>query len=101
MPRFDWFPRMAMTLVNMRWLGHKTRPVQAVFRIEPRMNKLEVREYLEKIYGLPVKKVMTENFLGKHKRIQGKRKVFYYSRPNYKRAIVTFDRDAKVYDPVE
>ena len=61
----------------------------------------QVREYLEKIYGLPVKKVMTENFLGKHKRIQGKRKVFYYSRPNYKRAIVTFDKDAKVYNPVE
>jgi large subunit ribosomal protein L23 len=93
--------------------------VQAVFRIEPKMNKLEarrrrarsgararsetpppqVREYLEKIYGLPVRKVMTENFMGKRKRITGKRKMFPYARPNYKRAIVTFAGDATVYSP--
>jgi ribosomal protein L23 len=28
------------------------------------MNKPEIREYLTKIYNLPVKKVMTANFLG-------------------------------------
>lgn len=28
------------------------------------MNKLEVREYLTKIYGLSVQKVMTANFAG-------------------------------------
>lgn len=136
MPKFDFFPRMAMSLVNIRWLGHRTRAfslrpssardvvaragaVQAVFRIEPKMNKLEarrrrarsdararsetpppqVREYLEKIYGLPVRKVMTENFMGKRKRITGKRKMFPYARPNYKRAIVTFAGDATVYSP--
>mmetsp|Transcript_15999 Transcript_15999/g.55280 ORF Transcript_15999/g.55280 Transcript_15999/m.55280 type:complete len:120 (+) Transcript_15999:110-469(+) len=43
MPKFDFFPRMAMSLVNIRWLGHRTRAVQAVFRIEPKMNKLEAR----------------------------------------------------------
>ena len=98
---------------------------QAVFRIEPKMNKLEarpsaphhiaraaprgspsrsrarpqVREYLSKIYSLPVRKVMTENFMGKRKRITGKRKMFPYARPNYKRAIVTFERGATVYSP--
>jgi ribosomal protein L23 len=30
------------------------------------MNKPEIREYLTKIYNLPVKKVMTANFLGEN-----------------------------------
>ena len=167
MPRWQFFANMPMTLINIRWLGHPVKPVQAVFRIQPRMNKLEVREYLSKIYGrraragsrrgfastgpvaeaaaprlraessagsrrrrgdaaaassprgvgtspprpgrgfaptnrrrrLPVKKVMTDNWLGRHKRIQGKRQMFRFTRPAYKRAIVTFDRDATVYSP--
>ena len=97
MPRFEFFPNLFMTLINVRFLGHKTRPVQAVFRIAPRMNKLEVKEYLQTIYGLPVKKVMTDNFYGGYRRIQGKRAMFHVSRPNYKRAVVTFERGAVVY----
>ena len=42
---------------------------------------------------------MTENFDGKRKRISGKRRVFTYSRPNYKRAIVTFAPGQTVYTP--
>ena len=42
---------------------------------------------------------MTENFQGRNKRITGKRRMFAYSRPNYKRAIVTFDKGAVVYTP--
>ena len=99
MPRFEFFPNLFMTLINVRFLGHKTRPVQAVFRIAPRMNKLEVKEYLQTIYGLPVKKVMTDNFYGGYRRIQGKRAMFHVSRPNYKRAVVTFERGALVYKP--
>jgi hypothetical protein len=40
---FEFFPNMYMALINIRWLGHKTRPVQAVFRIPPKMGKFEVR----------------------------------------------------------
>lgn len=32
--------------------------------MSPSMNKLEIREYLTKIYGLSVQKVMTANFAG-------------------------------------
>jgi len=99
MPRYEYFPNLFMTLINVRFLGHRTRPVQAVFRVAPKMNKLEVREYLETIYGLPVQKVMTDNFLGGYRRIQGKRALFTASRPNYKRAVVTFARGAEVYKP--
>ena len=42
---------------------------------------------------------MTENFMGKRKRITGKRRMFAYARPDYKRAIVTFEKGAEVYKP--
>ena len=36
-------------------------------------------------------KVMTQNYEGKRKRILGKRSVVAYKRPNFKKAIVTFE----------
>jgi large subunit ribosomal protein L23 len=55
------------------------------------MTKHEVKEYLTKIYGLPVAEVRTQNYLGKRMRIFGKRRVVYAKRPDFKKAIVTFD----------
>jgi large subunit ribosomal protein L23 len=55
------------------------------------MNKFEVKEYLQKIYDIPVKRVMTQNYMGKRKRILGARGVWAYKRPDFKRAIVTID----------
>eukprot|EP00752_Nemacystus_decipiens_P007638 g6827.t1 len=52
------------------------------------MTKWEVKEYLTKIYNVPVKKVMTQNFEGKRKRIMGKRSIVPYKRPNFKKAIL-------------
>jgi len=83
----------------MKYLKHSSHPPQAVFKVQPSMNKLEIKDYLRNIYGLPVKKVMTQNMLGPRKRIIGKRKIFYYKRPDFKRAIVTFERGANVYQP--
>lgn len=40
------------------------QPVQATFRIPPRMTKTEVKEYLTKVYDVPVEKVTTANYLG-------------------------------------
>jgi len=48
-----------------------------------------------------VRKVMTDNFYGGYRRIQGKRAMFHVSRPNYKRAVVTFEKGAVVYKPSE
>ncbi|KAG5182612.1 ribosomal protein L23/L15e core domain-containing protein [Tribonema minus] len=84
----EWFPSFFMQLVTMPTRG---RPQQAAFRVSPKMTKLEVKEYLLKVYGVPVKKVMTQNFLGKRKRIQGSRSIISYKRPDFKKAIVTLD----------
>lgn len=55
------------------------------------MTKHEVKEYLTKIYGLPVTEVRSQNYLGKRMRIFGKRQVVYAKRPDYKKVFVTFD----------
>ena len=41
-----------------------THPAFAIFRTSPKMTKHEIKEYLTKIYDLPVKKVNTMNYLG-------------------------------------
>lgn len=69
-----------------------TQPARATFRVLPRMTKHEVKEYLTKIYGLPVIKVNTQNYLGKRKMVRGSRKVLYFKYADFKKAIVTFDR---------
>eukprot|EP00567_Pseudictyota_dubia_P005079 CAMPEP_0197453036 /NCGR_PEP_ID=MMETSP1175-20131217/33743_1 /TAXON_ID=1003142 /ORGANISM="Triceratium dubium, Strain CCMP147" /LENGTH=53 /DNA_ID=CAMNT_0042986205 /DNA_START=30 /DNA_END=188 /DNA_ORIENTATION=+ len=53
------------------------------------MTKHEIKEYLTKIYNLPVKKVNTMNYLGKRKKVIGRRKVAYYKYRDFKKAIVT------------
>eukprot|EP00550_Attheya_septentrionalis_P009734 CAMPEP_0198283294 /NCGR_PEP_ID=MMETSP1449-20131203/2944_1 /TAXON_ID=420275 /ORGANISM="Attheya septentrionalis, Strain CCMP2084" /LENGTH=107 /DNA_ID=CAMNT_0043979875 /DNA_START=178 /DNA_END=501 /DNA_ORIENTATION=- len=69
-----------------------THPATAIFRVVPRMTKHEIKEYLTKIYNLPVKKVNTINYAGKRKRAMGKRRTVYYKYKAFKKAIVTFDR---------
>ncbi len=63
----------------------KARPYRAVFKIVPKMNKFEIKEYLEKIYGIPVKKVMTQNWMGRRKRLMGRFGVVTYKRPDFKK----------------
>ena len=56
-----------------------------VFEVEPHANKIEVRQAVEKIFGVTVVKVNTMQVLGKVKRrgrTEGKR-------PDWKKAIVT------------
>jgi len=59
------------------------------------MTKHEIKEYLTKIYELPVKKVNTMIYEGKRKRIIAgagqSQKVHYYKYKDFKKAIVTFD----------
>src|SRR3546814_15544792 len=54
--------RLCVCVVNA--VNTASTPVQAVFRGPPRMTKTEVKEYLTKIYDVPVAKVHTMNYLG-------------------------------------
>lgn len=59
------------------------------------MTKTEVKEYLSKIYSLPVLNVNTVNMLGKYKRFYGKRNVISYRRRNVKIAYVDMEVPAE------
>jgi large subunit ribosomal protein L23 len=103
-----WFPSMYMRLISLKM---KKSPPEAVLQIPPSMTKTEVREYLTKIYEIPVLKISTMNYLGnlvlilffnvfigfagKWKRLYAKRKIVSYKRRNFKVATVQFE-DAKV-----
>ncbi|CAM9430335.1 unnamed protein product [Heterosigma akashiwo] len=78
---------------------NKIRPTQAIFKVSPKMTKIEIKQYLTKIYNLPVSKVMTQNFLGKRKRLIGTRKMAQYKFPNWKKAIVSFDLTQETQTP--
>eukprot|EP00957_Ditylum_brightwellii_P031617 2398086-Ditylum_brightwellii.AAC.1 len=54
------------------------------------MTKHEVKEHLTKIYNLSVAKVKTQNYLGKRKRVVGKRQIACNKNADFKKAIMTF-----------
>jgi large subunit ribosomal protein L23 len=85
-----WMPNMPITLTGTK-KATAVSPATATFRVLPRMTKHEIKEYLTKIYDLPVKKVNTVNYMGKRKRAMGRRKVIYYKYRDFKKAIVTFN----------
>ncbi len=58
---------------------------QVVFRVDPRANKIQIKQAVEKIFKVKVKAVRTINQKGKPKRV-GR---FMGRRPNTKKAIVT------------
>jgi large subunit ribosomal protein L23 len=86
-----WMPTMPLLMTSAR-NATATQPARATFRVLPRMTKHEIKEYLTKIYGLPVTKVNTQNYMGKRKRLMGSRKILYFKYADFKKAIVTFDR---------
>ena len=59
------------------------------------MTKHEIKEYLTKIYNLPVKKVNTMNYEGKRKRVLSRQGIAFYKYRDFKKAVVTFDDSLK------
>jgi hypothetical protein len=57
-----FFPNMALTLV--RRSTAKLPKNMYMFRCDPKYTKSEIREYLEKVYGVNVASVNTINYLG-------------------------------------
>jgi len=85
-----WMPNMPIFLVTARNRTPRY-PLHAVFRCPPKMTKWEIREYLTKIYDLPVRKVNTMNYMGARKRVIGSRGIAYYKYADFKKAVVYMD----------
>jgi large subunit ribosomal protein L23 len=86
-----WMPNMPITLVAARDATARN-PARATFRISPKMTKHELKEYLVKIYNLPVLKINTSNYLGKRKLVRGTTQVLRFKYKDFKKAVVSFDR---------
>ncbi|RHY29441.1 hypothetical protein DYB32_005131 [Aphanomyces invadans] len=70
----------------------RLRENEHIFRVETNYTKHDIKEYLQKVYNLPVVKVATMNYEGKFKRaMQGR---FVYKEKDWKKAIVTLDAKA-------
>jgi len=73
------------TLVNE--LGN-----QVVFRVDPRANKIEIRQAVERLFKVKVEKIRTSRVLGKTRRVgksQGRRS-------DWKKAYVTLAEGARI-----
>jgi len=82
------FPNWVVKLVrspNLQTRHWLSRPVE-VFQVTPKMTKFEIKEYLVKLYNLPVSHVHTAIYEGRKKidRERGMR----YQEPDFKKAYV-------------
>ena len=72
-------------------LGEKLN--KYVFRVNPRANKLQIKNAIEKLFNKKVVAVNTCNYAGKKKR---ERKADYGRTPHWKKAIVTLKKGEKI-----
>ena len=82
------FPNWVVKLVRNPVLRTKSwlkRPVE-VFHVSPAMTKFEIKEYLVKLYNLPVSHVHTALYQGKWRR--NRFNGVKYKEPDYKKAFV-------------
>ena len=72
-------------------LGEKHN--QYVFRVDPKANKVQIRQAIEELFGKKVVRVNTSQYAGKKKR---ERKADFGRRPHWKKAIVTLAPGEKI-----
>lgn len=61
------------------------------FEVNPRANKSEIKKAVEKVFGVKVEKVNTQNVIGKKTR----RGITVGKKKDWKKAIVTLTNDSK------
>jgi large subunit ribosomal protein L23 len=66
---------------------------QYFFEVAPAVNKLEIRQAIEALYGVKVAAVNTMRYAGKMRRMRTAR---YTQRPDWKRAVVTLKPGSKI-----
>jgi ribosomal protein L23 len=83
-----YFPRFTFTLLRS---SSNLNPNQAVFRVPKVMNKYDIEQYLQKIYGLNIQNVQTMLYARESKRVGRYSTV----KASWKKAIVTLDHEFK------
>ena len=87
-----YFPSMVVQLLPLKpqarsAIARGRLPQEVQFRVAPQHSKVEIKRYLESVYGLRVKSVNTANFEGKVKR----RKYGPSKQPDWKKAFVSLE----------
>jgi large subunit ribosomal protein L23 len=72
-------------------LGEKNN--QYVFRVDPRANKLQIKQAIQELFGKKVVRVNTAQYAGKKKR---ERRADFGRRAHWKKAIVTLAQGEKI-----
>lgn len=85
-----YFPNFIFTLIRS---GKRRDPNQVVFRVPAILTKIDIREYLTKVYQLAVTNIHTVNFISRE--VATRRRHI----PAYKNAIVTYRGPAFVHPP--
>lgn len=88
----DLFEVIKTPCLTEKGMGLQEANNQIVIKVDPRANKLEIRNAVEKFFNVKVTKVRTANMHGKSKRL-GR----YFGRTSdWKKAIVTLAEGHKV-----
>jgi large subunit ribosomal protein L23 len=74
-------------------LAEKGKQPKYLFRVDPRANKLQIKQAVETFFNVKVAKVNTMNYLGKKKRLRTLR---YGKKADWKRAVVTLREGSKI-----
>jgi large subunit ribosomal protein L23 len=90
-----YFPRFVFTLLRTE---RKNRN-EVVFRCSPILNKFDIQQYLQKLYGLKILNIETITYPAKQTRTGN----LIERQPAWKKAFVTLDHDFEfpVHKPVE
>mmetsp|Transcript_48661 Transcript_48661/g.155720 ORF Transcript_48661/g.155720 Transcript_48661/m.155720 type:complete len:129 (-) Transcript_48661:1107-1493(-) len=81
-----WLPNLVMKLLptSTKFSGEPAMIKQIAFRVTPKTTKPDIKEHLQKLYGLDIERVDTVNIEGKKKRVGQK----FFRRPDWKKAYV-------------
>ncbi|KAK3267556.1 hypothetical protein CYMTET_23895 [Cymbomonas tetramitiformis] len=92
MPRI-FFPNIPLTLSRPLTLEAAQGAQELVFKTIPAVGKVQIKTFLESVYGLEVAKVHTVNYEGKLKRQMNPKagRGPYYRKPDWKKVYVVLE----------
>ena len=88
----DMFSIIKKPCLTEKSLGLQETNNQVVVKVDPRANKIEIKDAVEKLFSVKVAKVRTANMHGKKKRV-GKS---FGQQSDWKKAIVTLEEGNKI-----
>lgn len=87
---YDIIRRPVVTEKSMASMSDK----KYTFIVDKHVNKCQIKNAIEEVFGVEVAEVKTANYLGKNKRVG----VHFGKRPDYKKAIIKLTEGSKAIE---